>query len=160
MVVIFPGIFSHWPWRCPCTVSVLWWNRYFVDGLETLFAIWFAFEGREAADRRPHPADWRDQRAGHDQWAGCPSAQELWEFCQDDRGQRPQVWIHGGSTSSPELASQHIAFPSKWKCEYLLLPWDVFKCVCGLWSERKERTESSLALKCFSSLSFQIYACF
>lgn len=119
----------------------------------TFSPFYLPFEGREAADRRSHPADWRDQRAGNDQRAGCSSAEELWEFCQDDRCKGPQVWSHGGSTSSPELASQHITFPSRWKCEYLLLPCDFLKCVCGLWSERKERTECSWVLKCFSSVS-------
>lgn len=158
----FSGIFSHcfsWPWRCPYTVSVLWWNRWFLYGLETLLAVLFAFEGREAADRRSHPADWRHQRARDEQWASGPSAEELWEFCQDDCRKGPQVGSHGGSTSSPELASQHIAFSSEWKCEYLLLPWDIFKDVCGLWSERKERTECSWALKCFSSLEFPDIIC-
>lgn len=150
MVVILSAWFS-WPWRCPDTVLVLWWSRYFMDRWKHFLPISFAFEGREAADRRSHPADWRDQRARNDQWASCPSAEELWEFCQDDCCKGPQVWSHGSSTNSPELASQHITFPSKWKCEYLLLPCDISKCVCGLRSERKERTECSWALKCFSS---------
>lgn len=47
---------------------------WFCDGTDTLWTDWkhflpffFAFEGWEAADRRSHPADWRDQRARNDQ---------------------------------------------------------------------------------------------
>lgn len=104
------------------------------------------FEGWEAPDRRSHLTDRRHQCARNDQRTSCPSAEELWELCEDDCCKRSQVWNYGVSTSSCKLASQHVTFLSKWKCKYLLFTSDILKCICGLQSE-KRRTECSGDLK-------------
>lgn len=104
------------------------------------------FEGWEAPDRRSHLTDRRHQRARNDQWTSCPSAEKLWELCEDDRCQRPKVWNYGDSTGSCELAGQHVTCLSKWKCKCLLSTSDILKYICGLWSERR-RTECSGDLK-------------